>query len=108
MKLFWKINIQLIVLLALSQSLFAQDIPSPMSPPRLVNDFASVFTEPEKQALESKLLIYNDTTSTQIYVVTVSDLEGYAVSDYAFKIGEKWNIGQKAKTMELLFLSNPK
>ena len=108
MKLFWKINIQLIVLLALSQSLFAQDIPSPMSPPRLVNDFASVFTESEKQALESKLLIYNDTTSTQIYVVTVSDLEGYAVSDYAFKIGEKWNIGQKGKDNGAVILIKPK
>lgn len=108
MKLFWKINIQLIVLLALSQSLFAQDIPSPMSPPRLVNDFASVFTESEKQALESKLLIYNDTTSTQIYVVTVSDLGGYAVSDYAFKIGEEWNIGQKGKDNGAVILIKPK
>ena len=74
MKLFWKTSLQLILLILFSQSLFAQDIPAPMSPPRLVNDFANVFSESEKQALESKLLIYNDTTSTQIYVVTVTDL----------------------------------
>ena len=72
MKLFWKTSLQLILLILLSQSLFAQDIPAPMSPPRLVNDLANIFSESEKQALESKLLIYNDTTSTQIYVVTVT------------------------------------
>ncbi len=108
MKLFWKTSLQLILLILLSQSLFAQDIPAPMSPPRLVNDFANIFSESEKQALESKLLIYNDTTSTQIYVVTVTDLGGYAVSDYAFKLGEKWEIGQKGKDNGAVVLIKPK
>ena len=108
MKLFSKISLQLILLLLLSQSLFAQDIPAPMSPPRLVNDFGNVFSETERQALESKLLNYNDTTSTQIYVVIVNDLSGYAVSDFAFKIGEKWNIGQKGKDNGAVILIKPK
>lgn len=108
MKLFLKINIQLIVLLFLSQNIFAQDIPSPMSPPRLVNDFANIFSETEKQALESNLLLYNDTTSTQIYVVTVKDLNGYAVSDFAIQLGEKWAIGQKGKDNGAVILIKPK
>ncbi len=108
MKLFWKISLQLIVLLLLSQNLFAQDIPAPMLPPRLVNDFANVFSESERQALESKLLTYNDTTSTQIYVVTVTDLGGYEVSDYAFKLGEQWEVGQKGKDNGAVILIKPK
>ena len=108
MKLFWKISQQLIFSLFLLQSVVAQDIPAPMSPPRLVNDFANIFSETEKQALESKLLTYNDTTSTQIYVVTVNDLNGYAVSDYSFRLGEKWEIGQKSKDNGAVILIKPK
>ena len=108
MKLFWKTNTLLIILLTVSQGLFSQDIPAPMSPPRLVNDFATIFSETEKQALETKLRIYNDTTSTQIYIVTVSDLGGYAVSDYAFRLGEKWQVGQKGKDNGAVVLIKPK
>ncbi len=100
--------LSLFVLLCVSFVLMAQDIPNPMRPYRLVNDFANVFSNSEKQALENKLLMYNDTTSTQIYVVTVSDLGGYPVSDYAFKLGEKWGIGQSGKDNGLVILLKPK
>lgn len=108
MKLFWKINLSLILLLILSQGIVAQNIPAPMSPPRLVNDFANVFSKTERDALEAKLLNYNDTTSTQIYVVTVKDLNGYAASDYAVRLGEKWKIGQKSKDNGAVILIKPK
>lgn len=108
MKLFSKISLQLILFLLLSHNIAAQNIPAPMSPPRLVNDYASVFSETERQALENKLLTYNDTTSTQIYVVTVNDLDGYAVSDYTFRIGEKWEVGQKGKDNGAVILIKPK
>lgn len=100
--------LSLFVLLCVSFVLMAQDIPNPMRPYRLVNDFANVFSNSEKQALENKLLMYNDTTSTQIYVVTVSDLGGYPVSDYAFKLGEKWGVGQSGKDNGLVILLKPK
>lgn len=108
MKLFWKISLQLTLFLLFSQSIFAQNIPAPMSPLRLVNDFANVFSDAERQALENTLLNYNDTTSTQIYVVTVKDLDGYAASDYAVNLGEKWKIGQKSKNNGAVILIKPK
>ena len=108
MKLFWKISPLLLLFLFLNQGVFAQNIPNPLSPPRLVNDFANIFSETDKEALENKLLIYNDTTSTQIYVVTVNDLDGYAVSDYTFRLGEKWMIGQKGKDNGAVILIKPK
>lgn len=86
----------------------AQDVPEPMIPYRLVNDFAGIFSSTGKQALEQRLLAYNDSTSTQIYVVTVNDLGGYPVSDYAFSLGEKWKIGQAGKNNGLLILIKPK
>lgn len=89
-------------------SLFGQDIPNPITPPRLVNDFANIFSDEEKNSLETMLRNYNDTTSTQIYVVTVTDLQGYAASDYATRLGIKWNIGQKGKDNGVVILIKPK
>lgn len=86
----------------------AQNLPDPMSPPRLVNDFAGIFNNADRDNLEQMLLAYNDTTSTQIYVVTVKDLDGYDVSDYAFRLGEKWGVGQKGKNNGAIILIKPK
>lgn len=110
MKLSWKSKTLLILLLLLqiSAGLKSQDIPEPMVPYRLVNDFAALFSEAETAALEQKLLAYHDSTSTQIYVVTVRDLGGWPVSDYAFRLGENWGIGQKSKNNGALILIKPK
>ncbi|MDR1882607.1 MAG: TPM domain-containing protein [Prevotella sp.] len=84
------------------------DLPSPMSPPRLVNDFSGTFSASQRDELEQILRAYNDSTSTRIYVVTVADLQGYAVSDYAARLGEKWGIGQKDKNNGVLVLVKPR
>ncbi|WP_298652975.1 YgcG family protein [uncultured Proteiniphilum sp.] len=108
MKLFWKSKYLLILIFLSSVGLSAQDIPEPMVPYRLVNDFADIFSPAEEQALEQKLLAYNDSTSTQIYVVSVTDLGGYPASDYAFRLGEAWAIGQKSKDNGAVILIKPK
>ena len=109
MKLSWKSKALLISLLLLSMAgVTAQDIPAPMMPYRLVNDFAVLFSAAETASLEQKLLAYNDSTSTQIYVVTVNDLGGYPASDYAFRLGEAWGIGQKSKNNGAVILIKPK
>lgn len=86
----------------------SQELPSPMQPPRLVNDFAGLLNQSELNQLERKLLNYNDTTSTQLYVVIVSDLLGYDVADYAIRLGEKWGVGQKGKNNGALILIKPR
>lgn len=101
-------NLILSVLVLSSSFLFAQELPAPMDPPRLVNDFTGVLNQNEWTALEKKLRDYHDTTSTQIYIVIVNDLLGYDKSDYAFRLGEKWGIGQKSKNNGVLILVKPK
>ena len=108
MKSFWKNKYLLIIIFFTSLGLSAQDIPEPMVPYRLVNDFADIFSSAEEQALEQKLRAYHDSTSTQIYVVSVSDLGGYPASDYAFRLGEKWQIGQRSKDNGAVILIKPK
>ncbi len=86
----------------------AQDFPSPMQPRRIVNDFTQLLSRQEQERLEEKLRHFNDTTSTQIAVVTVSALHGYDPNDYAQRLAEKWGIGQKGKDNGILVLVKPK
>ena len=79
-----------------------------MVPYQLVNDFAGIFTDAGNRALEQKLLAYNDSTSTQIYVVTIDDLGGYAASDFTFRLGEKWQVGQRSKNNGAVILIKTK
>lgn len=98
----------LVLLTGLLTSARGQEIPDPMSPPRLVNDFAQFLSANEIRQLEGKLRNFNDQTSTQIYIVTVSDLNELAPQDYASRLGEKWGIGQKGKDNGIVILVKPK
>lgn len=92
-----------------SQSLFSQDIiPDRPSPPRLVNDFAGLLSREDAAYLENKLVEFNNQTSNQITVVILSDLSGYAISDFAFRLGEKWGVGQEGFDNGIVILVKPK
>lgn len=85
----------------------AQTFPDKPNPPKLVNDFAGIMQSGEVAALEQKLVAFNDSNSTQIAIVTLKSIEGYDIADYAFKLGEKWGIGQKGKDNGILILVAP-
>jgi len=96
------------IFLACILSVSAQVIPGPMDPPRFVNDFAGVFTDFQNAEIEDMLLSYQDSTSTQVYVVTVNSLDGDAPYNFAHAIMNKWGIGQKGKDNGVLILIKPK
>lgn len=96
-----------IIFLCLCLSSIAQDIPEPMFPYRMVNDFSGLLRQDELQKLENKLQSFYYETSTQIYVVIVDDLGGYPISDFAFRTGEKWGVGTKGKDNGIVILLNP-
>jgi uncharacterized protein len=77
-------------LLALAQK---SDFPPRPTPPRLVNDMANILSKQEADALEQKLVNYNDTTSTQITIVTVKSIGDYDANQYAAELGERWGVG---------------
>jgi uncharacterized protein len=86
----------------------AQDIPPPPNPPRLVNDFVGgLLSESQINALENKLVAYNDSTSTQIAVVIIKTTQPYEIADYTYQLGEKWGVGQKGKNNGIVFLWAP-
>jgi len=98
----------ILVLSVFTVSIFAQDIPERPNPPRLVNDMANVLSDQEEQQLESNLVQFNDQTSTQIAIITVPSLNGYEISDFTFKVGEKWGVGQKGKNNGIVVVYKPK
>jgi len=75
------------------QGLFAQDFPPVPNPPRLVNDFTQTLSPTEIAQLESKLVAYSDSTSSQIAIVIMQSVGQYAISDYTQRLAEQWGIG---------------
>ena len=97
----------LFVLLTFGTTLKAQ-LPSPPYPPRLVNDYTGTLSSSQINALERKLVAYNDSTSTQILVLLVDDLQGYDIHEYSTKIGHSWGVGQKGKNNGVVITVKPK
>ncbi len=95
------LHILLFVLLLPLQG-FTQNFPEKPVPPRLVNDFTNTLSPQELSTLENKLVAYNDSTSTQIAIVMITSLGGFAVEDYSFELAERWGIGQKGKNNGVL------
>ncbi len=102
-----RIFLLLVSVWAISQVILAQ-VPERPQPARLVNDFANVFTEEQRQTLEQSLVTYNDSTSNQIAIVTLMDLGGQDKAQLAYEIGEKWGVGQKKFDNGIVILLKPK
>jgi uncharacterized protein len=67
------------------------------SPGRIVHDFADVIPLNQERELERKLVAYNDSTSTQISVVTISTLDGGEIAMFNTELAEQWGVGQEGK-----------
>jgi uncharacterized protein len=92
------------VLLFCFQFAYTQNIPFKPHPPRLVNDYTNTLTQDQKDALERKLVAFDDSTSTQIAVIVIQSLEGSDISDYALKLGRSWGIGGADYNNGVVFL----
>ena len=101
-RLFYAVVLLVLIIPAV---IYAQTFPQRPSPPRLVNDYTNTLQPEEKEALERKLVEFDNTTSTQIVVVILETLDGYPVGDYAVKLGEEWGVGQKGKNNGAVLLA---
>lgn len=105
-----KINIKKIALaLALGGSVIAAaGIPSKPNEYRLANDFAGIMEQHQVNTLEAKLRAIKDSTSNEICVVTLNDLEGRDKAEVATEIGQTWGIGGKKNNNGVVILVKPK
>ena len=98
----------LFLILLIVSTVQAQEIPAQPNPPHLVNDLAGIMTPEQAQQLESRLVAFNDSTSTQIAVVTLKSLNGYTPAEMAQRIGETWKVGQAKYNNGVVILIKPK
>ena len=69
-----------------------------------VNDTAGVLSPGTVQALEQSLAALEREESTQIVVLTIPGLEGESLEEYAVRVVEKWQPGQKGRDNGALLL----
>lgn len=82
------------------------DLPDRPNPSRLVNDFSGVLGN--TQSMEDTLEQFAKSTSSQIAVVTVNDLQGKEPLYYAMKLGNKWGVGDAKSNNGVIILIKPK
>ena len=69
-----------------------------------VHDEAKVLSQNIIDQLEQRLKKYEDSTSNQISVLTISSLDGEVIETYALRVVEKWQLGTKTKDNGVLLL----
>lgn len=69
-----------------------------------VNDFASVMTETDINTVYTKGVALQEQTSAQAVIVTVDDLDGEPIEDYALNIGRDWGVGDAEKNNGVVIL----
>jgi len=83
------------LLLALTgQAAVAQNFPKLTG--RVVDE-ANLLDPQQEAALSAKLEGLEARTKRQLVVTTLASLEGYEISDYGYRLGRAWAIGQDGK-----------
>lgn len=103
-KLLSTISLLLIAVVLIAQQNFDPESLLKQKPNQLVNDYTGTLTAGQSQALESKLVAFNDSTSTQIAVVIVPTLNGKDVADFNIELGRAWGVGGKANNNGIVLL----
>lgn len=103
----YSLLLTLVLVLILGIGLKAQ-LPTPSNPPRLVNDYTGTLSAAQINAMERKLVAYDDSTSTQILVMLIDDLQGMNIDQFGTEIGHSWGVGQKEKGNGVVILVKPK
>ena len=75
-----------------------------LQPSNYVNDFADVLSQEEEEIINQKLSDLEKNKKFQVAVVTVKNLDGDYIENYAFRLYEKWGLGTKELDEGALFL----
>ncbi len=91
------------LILILSLNVWGAEIQIPVlnSP---VMDEAGFLTSEQKQDLSQLAYEINTHQGPQITILTVPDLQEYAIEDFSIRVAEKWQLGTKAKDNGLLIV----
>lgn len=62
-----------------------------------VVDKAEILSPATETRITQMLQAHEQASTEQVVVVTVPDLQGYAIEDYGYQLGRHWGIGQKGE-----------
>ena len=91
-----------IIFVLLMNSVHSAEFPKPYDV--YINDYAKIFSEQETDYLRYLLDDIYQNTTAQVVIITVVNLSGYDISEYATKIGQEWGVGNKEKDNGLVIL----
>lgn len=93
-----------LMLLALSPAAQGQTFPKLTG--RVVDE-AALLSPQQEQALTEKLAALERQSGRQVVVATLTDLQGYDISDYGYRLGRAWGIGSRKKNDGALLIIAP-
>lgn len=94
----------LVLMLVAAIPFAARAYSSPGTPAGFVNDFAGMLQPQERTQLEQTLSSFEKSTSNELTVVTIPNLGGDTIENYAVKLFEEWKIGKTKKDNGVLLL----
>lgn len=95
----------LLISLLSCYSMWAQfTIPSKPQSNMYVYDYVGLLNQQQKEHLQSKLFRYNDSTSTQIVIAIIDDLQGEDISMLGTKWAQEWGVGGKKEDNGIFIL----
>lgn len=101
---------RLFVLIAALLALLAGPLAAEPQFPELtgrVVDEAGILPAEVEARLTEQLEALQTTTQRQLVVATISDLDGYDISDYGYQLGRAWGLGDKDRNDGALLLVAP-
>ncbi|WP_415663517.1 TPM domain-containing protein [Zymomonas mobilis] len=101
-RLFGLLLLFVFLVFAKNASAFAQNFPE-LGDQYVVDD-AQILTPADKTQLNSDLAMIEAKSGHQMVVVTLSDLQGYDIRDYGYRLGRYWKIGHAKINDGLIFL----
>ena len=85
----------LVLLSGLVHDVSAQNLPIPRPSGKWVTDNAEMLSDADEGRLSQRLSRFAQESSTQIIIVTVPNLGGADISQYAVELGRAWGVGQE-------------
>jgi uncharacterized protein len=67
-------------------------------------DYANLLSNAQKKKLETKLINYSDSTTTQIVVITIESLKNEDINQLATRWAHTWGFGQKKEDNGVIIL----
>lgn len=91
-----------LILLAVGSQ--AQRLPVPPLNNQRIHDQAGILSPATVQSLSQSLQHYEDTTSNQIAILTLSTLGSEAIEEYTYRVASEWKLGRADKDNGVLLL----